>query len=237
MAATENHVKISMCGAVEGEQLPDGFLNPRELLTECRRMDEDGLRLLIKQNTHRYWVVWGKLIRREIVEKIAFAAGRIYEDNAIVCQWLHEAGMAADLQENYYFYQVNPEGTTKKQLTPKELDNLWALKEQLQFYKMVGYQELYTLILDRYFMMAVSYHRQLRNGNFDREITDNLKNEMRRMYQKNRKLLQFGKDRHLLICSVIYPKAYHLYELEKGLERRWRSEGLIGVIKRVLHFK
>ena len=234
-AATSQNTMISMCDAVEAEIIPEDFLNPHELNISHRMMDEEGLYQLIQKNTYRYWVVWGKLIQKEILEKFPFTPGRIYEDNAIVCQWLHEAGEIADLPYGYYFYQVNPEGTTKKAFSPKVLDYLWALKKQLIFYNLVGYRKIYESILERYFVTAISYHRQLREGNFSSVISDQLKKEMRCMYHKNWRQLNVDKTHHLRICSVLYPRIYHLYELRMALERKWRSEGILGVIRRVFH--
>ena len=117
--ATEHNANISMCSAVESEQLPKAFLAPREYASECLTVNEAGLEALYRAGEHRYWGVWGKLIRKEILQKLPFTPGRVYEDNAIVCRWLYEAGIVADTPNHYYFYQVNSGGTTKKGFSVK----------------------------------------------------------------------------------------------------------------------
>lgn len=138
-AAEKSGANISMCGALEAETLPEHFTDPIDGKWVEKTMDETGLEALYTYGEHRYWVVWGKLIRRRIVEKFPFTSGRFYEDNAVAFRWLHSAGTVADLPGRYYFYQVNPEGTTKSGFSRKKLDFLWALEAQRQFYKSVGF--------------------------------------------------------------------------------------------------
>lgn len=141
-AAEESGANISMCGALEAETMPEHFMDPIDGKWAQKTMDETGLEALYTHGEHRYWVVWGKLIRRRIVEKFPFTSGRFYEDNAVAFRWLYAAGKVADLPGRYYFYQVNPEGTTKSGFSEKKLDFLWALEAQRQFYKGVGFGRL-----------------------------------------------------------------------------------------------
>ncbi len=197
--AEDNGVDISMCGAVEEKTLPCAFYGTRTGESVRKTMDERGLEELYDHGEHRYWVVCGKLIRRQIVEKIPFTHGRFYEDNAVAFRWLHAAGAVADIQERYYFYQVNPEGTTKSRFSRKQLDFLWALEEQRRFYKNVGF--------DRMECHAAVYQLKATSWYLPKvcdELHDRLTAE--RMRRKMRKLLKAYRPDQLALPSVEYEK-------------------------------
>ena len=149
-AVIENDANIGMCGAIESEEIPDTFYSTPNRHAIVRDMDEETMEDLLEHGEHRYWVVWGKLIKKGIIQKLPFAKGRIYEDNAIVCQWLYEAGKVADLKDRLYFYFVNRQGTTKKGFYWKKLDYLWALRKQMQFFRKKKYTRMERKVKDRY---------------------------------------------------------------------------------------
>ena len=149
-AVIENDANIGMCGAIESEEIPDTFYSTPNRHAIVRDMDEETMEDLLEHGEHRYWVVWGKLIKKGIIQKLPFTKGRIYEDNAIVCQWLYEAGKVADLKDRLYFYFVNRQGTTKKGFYWKKLDYLWALRKQMQFFRKKKYTRMEGKVKDRY---------------------------------------------------------------------------------------
>ena len=139
-----------MCGAIESEVIPETFYSTPNRYLKVWDMDEESMEDLLAHGEHRYWVVWGKLIKREIVQRLPFAKGRIYEDNAIVCQWLYEAGRVANLEDRLYFYYINKQGTTKNGFSWKQLDYLWALRKQMQFFRKKKYTRMFKEITGRY---------------------------------------------------------------------------------------
>ena len=121
--------RISLCGHVQVYDIPEEFspnVNPD---FECMEAGENQF----YEEYFDTWCIWAKLIDRRIIEKTGFEVGRIYEDNAVVLNWLEEAGTVAVTREALYYYRINPEGTTKKPFNVKRLDLLWALEQRLDF--------------------------------------------------------------------------------------------------------
>lgn len=185
-AAEENGVNISMCGALEAEALPEHFMDPTDGKSACKAMDEKGLKELCVHGEHRYWVVWGKLIRRRIVEKFPFTPGRFYEDNAVAFRWLHAAGAVADLPGRYYFYQINPEGTTKSGFSRKKLDFLWALEQQRKFYKSVGFCKMECYIATYQLKASSWYLPHVCDELHDRLTAERMRRKMRKLLKDYR---------------------------------------------------
>ena len=159
-AVIENNVSLAMCSAVQDEKLPDDFYAEKKVEFKNLEMNEDNFLYLCRYLKYYYWVVWGKLIHKSIYEKHPLTEGRIYEDNAIVCKWLYEAKKVALTHAPMYFYYTNNSGTTKKAFTKKQLDVLWAFKEQLDFFYSLGYKKMTTHMATYYFeISAYLYHR------------------------------------------------------------------------------
>lgn len=159
-AVSEDNVKLAMCSAVQDERLTDDFNCLKNVKFKTSQMTEDNIFNLCKNEKYYYWVVWGKLIHKSIYEKFPLTEGRIYEDNAIVCKWLHEAKKVALTNAPLYFYYINTSGTTKKAFTEKQLDVLWAFREQIEFFHSLGYQKMTEHLATYYFEISANmYHR------------------------------------------------------------------------------
>ena len=148
-AAIKSNAGISMCSAIESDEIRSTFFNPISFNYECYIVNEQFLKGLLTKSYY-YWVVWAKLIQKEIVEKYPFEVGRVYEDNEVVCKWLYYAGKVAVSSQCLYFYYSNSSGTTKKMFSEKQFDYLWALQEQLTFYDQLKYSEMWKAIAERY---------------------------------------------------------------------------------------
>ena len=159
-AVSKSNVKLAMCSAIQGETIPEDFNCHKNVKFEISQMTEDNIFNLCENEKYYYWVVWGKLIHKSIYEKYPLTEGRIYEDNAIVCKWLHEAKTVTITDAPLYFYYINTTGTTKKAFTEKQLDVLWAFREQIEFFHSLGYQKMTEHLATYYFEISANmYHR------------------------------------------------------------------------------
>ena len=209
-AAVSNNVQMSMCSFVEAELIPEGFYRSHDVLSSVVTLDEDTLLRLYDKNQYPSWVVWGKLIRREIVQKLLFAEGRVYEDNAIVCQWVYEAKNAATVDEALYFYRINLEGTTKTRFNIKKLDYLWALEEIIAFFEKVEYKNLCSLFCQLYVETSESFYIQTINELKDQQRANQIRRQLYRMITKYWRYMTRSKANCIRICSIQFPKLMRL---------------------------
>ena len=164
-AVIENNVNLAMCSAVQDEKLPDDFYADKNVEFKNLEMNEDNFLHLCRDLKYFYWVVWGKLIHKSIYEKHPLTEGRIYEDNAIVCKWLYEAKKIALTNAPMYFYYTNNSGTTKKAFTKKQLDVLWAFKEQIDFFYSLGYKKMTEHLATYYFEISANMQYSAKTEN------------------------------------------------------------------------
>lgn len=234
-AAVKSGSNISMCGAIEGTQLPTDFLANRLPDFSLLEMNESGLEQLYHQGEYRYWVVWGKLIRRDIIIKYPFEPGRIYEDNAIVCRWLYEAKTVSNTQQRYYFYQTNPEGTTKSRFTRKKLDVLWALEEQIAFYSSLYYTSMEKKIVACYLTKAAWYSSRVRNELNNPIESAKIRRKMRCLIRKHPLIdLTLTDAERKSIRQSFHPLYVQLVRLPQVVQDTLHEGGIKSLLARVL---
>lgn len=233
-AAVEGKANLSMCSAVEASCIPESFFGAyEEMFFTSIEMDEQRLIAIYDNGAHRGWVIWGKLIRKEIVQNNPFTAGRIYEDNAVVCRWLVEAGTVSNVDDVLYFYRVNPHGTTKSSFRLKKLDSLWALREMASFYGSHGYKKLKVRFCSAYMETAPGYYWRVSNELSKLEAAADLKKQMRQMMHENRKYINLTKPQRLAVYEVLCPHAMHLYWLYQATVRTVKGKGAAGLMKKI----
>lgn len=214
---------ITACGVTEDESVPHDFFADETDTVACCETNEEGLLAIHDNWKYCYWVVWGKLIRKELVERFPMTKGRIYEDNAVVFRWLYEAGMVAYTNTAYYYYQINPEGVSKSSYNLKKLDWLWALKEQIIFYRSVGYRTLDRKFTAKYLIESVwamdKCHKLLNNP----EAANAIRRDMRLIKQGTRlSSLPLTPEQKKHIRKKLYPRMDRYTSIIRKLFRRYK---------------
>ena len=87
-------------------------------------------------------VVWCKIYRREIVQKNPFPVGRIHEDDATTCKFLHMADKVVLCGDKLYAYYINPDSITRDGVTSDDMQRLWGLSARAEYFDDVGDREL-----------------------------------------------------------------------------------------------
>ncbi len=210
-AVTTTGVRMSMCSAVEGTELPRDFFNPILGTAQVSAVDEKLMKRLYTDDPHRYWVIWGKLIDKAIVTKYPLAEGRIYEDSAVVCKWLYEAGNIADIEAPLYFYWVNEEGTTKSAFSPKRFDLLWSMEEQIAFFRKIGYNKMLQIVCDGYMWKAVEHYPKALDELQRKDIARHVRRKATGIYLQNRKIIGLPPKSIKYCAEIFYPKIMGLY--------------------------
>lgn len=200
--------KISVCSVIEDYEVLNNFFSSICIASNIVAIDEETMINLYTKDPYMYWIVCGKLIKKEIVLKYPFTCGRIYEDNAVVCKWLYEAKQIVVTNEKLYFYRKNPNSTTKKEFTLKQCDFLWALQEQIEFFKKTGYKNLLAMITQRYLSDYMRYYKKLLLICKDKKVALKLRKRSLLFVAKNTG--SFLKNRYdlLAVFYTFFPKQY-----------------------------
>ncbi len=215
-AVTENDVKLAMCSAVQGEKPTEDFFNEKEVSFNTLTMTEDNILNLCKNEKYYYWVVWGKLIHKSIYEKHPLTEGRIYEDNAIVCKWLYESETVAITDAPMYFYYINTTGTTKKAFTEKQLDVLWAFKEQIDFFNSIDFKKMTEHLATYYFEISANMLYRAKTENA-KELIPYVKNKEKEVKSLYAPYIKLDAKQQLYYYEKTNKPMFYITRLKKKL--------------------
>ena len=217
--ATELLVPIAACGYVESTSLPKSFHTPSSSAPYIEKIDEDSLLSFSNSKKQIYWVPWCKLIKKSILQQFPFTPGRIYEDNAIVFRWLMAAGEIAIIDDPLYFYRINSAATTQKAFSVKSLDWLWALEENINYYRSNGFSSIRAVMCRTFFADANDFYEKSHNLLNNSAVLKSIASQMRRVFFKNRKHLSFSSELYPSF-EIMFPKVMCIYRTFRGL---WHS--------------
>lgn len=219
-ATQESGAPISMCGSVAGETISESFFAPCQGQWTAEVMEENRLAELFDAGSYPGWVVWGKLIRKEIVESYPMAQGRIYEDNEAVCHWICQAGTLAVMPDPMYFYRTNPNSTTQKAFSRKRLDYLWALERIIRFYGEMGYLTLQQRFCGLYADAAADYYRNCMVQKWPLEAED-IHKKAKEMFLHDR--IPLTKRQFEIMLDAFHPKVMPAYWILEAVYRRLKK--------------
>lgn len=201
-AAQEEDCDISLCDWLEADTCPDSFFAGKKLSCERMPTQEASLLALYDSSAYPGWVVWGKLIRREIVTAYPFTEGRIYEDNEVATHWVCMTPAIAKVPEALYFYRVNPESVTRVTFNVKKLDYLWALESIIVHYGNIGYGHMQQRFLTAYVDTAVAFSGILRTTHLKKRARQVLTDSLRFVHKNRLPLTPKQKKR---LWSAMHP--------------------------------
>ena len=203
------------CDRVRASTPPEDFYRTAPGKTELLHIDEDSLLRLLKDNSTVYWTLFPCLIKKEIYQKYPLTPGRVMEDNAVACKWLHTAGSVALIRAPLYFYRENPAGTMNAAFSEKNLDFLWALEEQLAFYGDVGYAKLKNAVASEYVSTSLWLSNRVKTELGDPKLAKHVAKKGLRVYQKYKNGLQLPETERRLFGAA-HPT---LHRLNKKIKR------------------
>lgn len=158
-AARESGANMSVCDRLQKPIIPQDFFRERDYQYKYLNINEGVMHQWYeskdKYESNIYWLIYPKLIRKDVVEKYFFCEGRIFEDNEVSCKWLYEAKNIAIIPEDMYFYTTNPTGTMQSKFSKKKLDYLWALEHQADFFEHIKYNQMCKTIRQDYFPTVI----------------------------------------------------------------------------------
>lgn len=204
-AVIKGNAKISMCSATNGITPPQNFFHHVNAAFSVHSVNEAYLTTLYECGGNRPWVIWGKLIHKEIIKRYPFTAGRIFEDNAVACRWLYESHIVANINAELYFYRMTPVSTTRGRFTLKQLDYLWALEEIIVFCKEVNYPNLRKRFCSAYIQTAIEYYQIISIEYTDRTSSDTIRSHLQKIVRQNIKYIDLPKDTRNGVYRMIHP--------------------------------
>lgn len=95
-------------------------------------------------------VVWNKMYKKELYDKIRFPKGKLHEDEFTTYKIVNNANNIVITSDELYYYRQNQEGIMKSNFNEKRLVALEAIKQSKEFFKRQGKINIYNKVNIRY---------------------------------------------------------------------------------------
>lgn len=169
-------------------------------------------------------VAWGKLYQKELLKDIRYPVNKLHEDEFVTYRVLFSFNHIALVQQNLYFYFFNQDSITAK-WSPKRLDSLEALRNQIVFFQDNGYERAYNQALYNAAINISNNCLQVQDSTtiYDKEEYFRLlSREMRDIlsFKNAKKVLPFSEFKHFY--EIAYPGFMKQY---------WRFQSIKSKIK------
>ncbi len=152
----------------------------------CNRYEFSGRQLLKHMFEGRLepyvtYSVWKCLYKRESITGFTFPKGRVYEDVLFTTRAFWNQEKIIVLEEKLYFYRIREESITKRKISLKQIEDIFAYCDELMlFYKKNATEEEKSYLYEAILWTILSYRNEsLLNG--DKEAAKALKE-----YKKNK---------------------------------------------------
>lgn len=199
---------IGVCSRIKSHNIPEDFWNEQTYSFDINIITENQLEEYYDTNNSIYWALFPSIIKKEIVINRPFVNGRIYEDNAISCQWLNDAGQISIIPNVLYWYRDNPEGTMNKPLTLKKLDYLWALEEQVKFYDSVSYYKMRNKISIDYLNTAIYFYNKCNESVDEHRIKRFIRKETKKFLMNHLSYIDIPDDLYSRLNKILHPRVF-----------------------------
>lgn len=229
-AATVGHADVAVCHfavsngePLQGGEITSALWTPQALSQQPRSIDT---------------VAWGKLYKKQYFQNIRFPVGRIHEDAFTTYKVLYQLERIAVIDQPLYAYYQNDAGIMRSKWTPKHIDGLDALEQQMDFFERHGYINALHAKFDRYikenpWMQKLTLETDTIGTTEKRRIIRSLKKRLRIVLMRYRKYgwaSPFGRGEELWAYSSAFLGVHIVHKMWRGLKfpiqwiRRKRKE-------------
>lgn len=180
-------------GKKEQEKVLDEYEYIR-ILTNMEKLEE-----LCKKSTYmKSCVLWTKLYRTELFQGIKFIENKGIDDEFVIHKLIYRAKLVAITNRKLYYYCLTDNSQMRAEPSIKRIDNTEAIEAQLMFYKSIGSERLYNMLLYRYFRTVNGNLRFLKKNYPEQE-------EIILKFKKKRKKIYYAfKVKEIPILDKIF---------------------------------
>lgn len=179
-------------------------------------------------------VVWTKLYKKKVLQKLRFPVGVYYEDSAIVLDTIERSEKIALIDAELYFYLQRENSTMHSQYSPKWFQGVYNNNNNNRFFKERGYDIQLRYAMDDYltrfckdkfavYLLHPEFKKEFKpiNREFKKYIFKLLRNPVICNMKKAAMLLLFVNIRFSYkLCTKYFPECIHEFMRKNDTEQQ-----------------
>ena len=104
-----------------------------------------------KKNYVDIVVLWNKIYKKSLFDNLYFPVGKGIDDDYLICQIVYRAKQIIIISECLYYYYMSSNSQMRSKPSLKKIDNIDAIRSQLEFLETIHERRLYDKLLYRYY--------------------------------------------------------------------------------------
>lgn len=207
-AVLKENVKICVCNATQSAftDNEEDFV-PEKYETEYAYSNKDVMRHRIS--------AWCKVFHRSLWQDIRFPVGRLHEDRFTTYKVFFQEPYIATMQAKMYWVTPNPEGISQSSWTPRRLDHLDAIEEELAFFEKNHYDMARNRTVYSAFYVFTTMIEEIRRSKESEASKKKhiriVRNRLKDYIRRYKKALNLTVKKHSYVYEVAYPNHMKLY--------------------------
>ncbi len=164
-----------------------------------------------------------KLFNKDRFLSLRFPEGRLHEDQFTTYRALFSVSTIASIPTKLYYYFQSPSGITRSQWTPKRLDDIVALEEQLEFFERDRYFRALDTARNRYVQQLANFWLDAKayTGPSSSAICVMLVRKLRRAMWRYHRDIQVAPETKEWLWGICYPKTVRFVSILRAIKNRF----------------
>ncbi|MBQ7646084.1 MAG: glycosyltransferase family 2 protein, partial [Clostridia bacterium] len=158
----------------------------------------------------------GRLFKTSSFSKLRFPEGKIHEDRFTTYKIIFQCEKVIYIDQPLYYCFENGDSITRTEWTPKRLDDIEAMEQQIQFFKMSPHRKVCYHLLSEYLMLLIYSLKKASKSRFFRKHRVMLKIKLKRFLLTDGKKINITAEQKNDIFKYLYPT---LFRIKRKLSR------------------
>lgn len=148
----------------------------RERVFDYETLDhETAIRRLLAIPYESFVVIWNKLYRKKLFDKIRFPEGKLHEDEYTTYKLIYEANKVAYVNMNLYIYRIRDKSITNSEFNFKRLEVLDCIEEMESYFNKHNVNLNQELLFHQFAVQIILLNAMVDSNYFNKEIWKNIR--------------------------------------------------------------
>ncbi len=176
----------------------------RERIFDYETLDhETAVRRLLAIPYESFVVIWNKLYRKELFDKIRFPEGKLHEDEYTTYKLLYEANKVAYVNMNLYIYRIRDKSITNSEFNSKRLEVLECIEEMNSYFDKHNVNLNQELLFHKFAVQIILLNAMVDSNCYNEEIWGSIKESILTKRKELFKCPFLKKGHRLYIISLL----------------------------------